>query len=177
MIEPGVVNLYPFEETGGAPERHLEEAIENIDIGGPRCCALAAKNHRYVTVNLQPAALSWGAGRNAQPGARSGPTRRSLARGPSPSPPSTTRPSTTTSAPSDHRGRGLPRPVSPSLQKTTDLRYGENHISRAPSTGDDALSRRPAASRQLHGKALSYNNYLDLNAVLGFVRELQARPS
>src|SRR5690606_20793066 len=49
-----VVNLYPFEETVAKPDVTLEEAIENIDIGGPSMLRSAAKNHSHVTVVVDP---------------------------------------------------------------------------------------------------------------------------
>lgn len=50
-----VVNLYPFQQTVAKPGTTLEEAVENIDIGGPTMLRSAAKNHRYVTVVVDPA--------------------------------------------------------------------------------------------------------------------------
>src|SRR5690606_25854742 len=55
MIDLVVVNLYPFEETVAKPMVHFEEAIENIDIGGPSMLRSAAKNHASVTVVTDPA--------------------------------------------------------------------------------------------------------------------------
>src|SRR5215213_6224449 len=55
MIDLVVVNLYPFEQTVAKPNVHFEEAIENIDIGGPSMLRSAAKNHESVTVVCDPA--------------------------------------------------------------------------------------------------------------------------
>src|SRR5258708_27952768 len=55
LIDLVVVNLYPFEETVAKPDVHFEEAIENIDIGGPSMLRSAAKNHESVTVVCDPA--------------------------------------------------------------------------------------------------------------------------
>ncbi len=55
LIDLVVVNLYPFEETVAKPNVHFEEAIENIDIGGPSMLRSAAKNHDSVTVVCDPA--------------------------------------------------------------------------------------------------------------------------
>src|SRR3954468_11393719 len=55
LIDLVVVNLYPFEETVAKPGVHFEEAIENIDIGGPSMLRSAAKNHESVTVVCDPA--------------------------------------------------------------------------------------------------------------------------
>ena len=54
-IDLVVVNLYPFEQTVAKPNVKLDEAIENIDIGGPSMLRSAAKNHRSVTVIVDPA--------------------------------------------------------------------------------------------------------------------------
>jgi AICAR transformylase/IMP cyclohydrolase PurH len=59
-----VVNLYPFEETVAKPHVEFEEAIENIDIGGPSMLRSAAKNHASVTVVCDPGRLRRGAGRD-----------------------------------------------------------------------------------------------------------------
>ena len=53
-IDMVVVNLYPFEATVAKPSCTLEEAIENIDIGGPSMLRAAAKNYPYVTVIVDP---------------------------------------------------------------------------------------------------------------------------
>src|SRR5690349_8682040 len=55
LIDLVVVNLYPFEQTVAKPGVHFEEAIENIDIGGPSMLRSAAKNHQDVTVVCDPA--------------------------------------------------------------------------------------------------------------------------
>jgi phosphoribosylaminoimidazolecarboxamide formyltransferase / IMP cyclohydrolase len=55
LIDLVVVNLYPFEATIAKPDVTDEEAIENIDIGGPTMLRASAKNHRYVTVVVDPA--------------------------------------------------------------------------------------------------------------------------
>src|SRR6266567_6207499 len=55
LIDLVVVNLYPFEQTVAKPDVHFEEAIENIDIGGPSMLRSAAKNHQSVTVVCDPA--------------------------------------------------------------------------------------------------------------------------
>src|SRR5207249_11475107 len=54
LIDLVVVNLYPFEQTVAKPDVHFEEAIENIDIGGPSMLRSAAKNHESVTVVCDP---------------------------------------------------------------------------------------------------------------------------
>jgi phosphoribosylaminoimidazolecarboxamide formyltransferase/IMP cyclohydrolase len=76
-----VVNLYPFRETIARPDVTLEEAIENIDIGGPSMIRAAAKNYKYVTVVVDPADYSWVMGEmRATDGATSEALRLDLAK-------------------------------------------------------------------------------------------------
>ncbi|MGA0407260.1 MAG: bifunctional phosphoribosylaminoimidazolecarboxamide formyltransferase/IMP cyclohydrolase, partial [Limisphaerales bacterium] len=78
-IDLVVVNLYPFEATIAKPDVTLEEAIENIDIGGPSMLRSAAKNHQSVTVVVDPADYQQVGEAIAQDGATSLALRRSLA--------------------------------------------------------------------------------------------------
>jgi phosphoribosylaminoimidazolecarboxamide formyltransferase/IMP cyclohydrolase len=55
FIDMVVVNLYPFQKTVAKPSVTLDDAIENIDIGGPAMVRSSAKNHRYVTIIVDPA--------------------------------------------------------------------------------------------------------------------------
>ena len=71
-----VVNLYPFVQTVSKEECSLEDAIENIDIGGPTMLRSAAKNHRDVTVMVDPADYAIGARRNARERETRSATRR-----------------------------------------------------------------------------------------------------
>jgi phosphoribosylaminoimidazolecarboxamide formyltransferase/IMP cyclohydrolase len=178
MIDLVVVNLYPFQETVARPDVTLEEAIENIDIGGPAMLRSAAKNYRYVTVICNPQRYP-GVLEEMQRLAGEVPAdlRAELARE------AFAHTACYDSAIYNYLGRDTTGPKdSPGLflhpyERTAELRYGENPHQQA------AFYRRVsltpvglAAARQLHGKALSFNNYLDLEAVLGFVREFQ-RPA
>ena len=163
-----VSNLYPFEATvaSGAP---AAECVEQIDIGGPAMVRAAAKNHARVAVITAPSQYQEAAdavrGRRLHP-ASSGsgwpprPTRPPPAttpRSPPGSPPCT-RPTTSRGRPA---GRTL---VSAVWTRREVLRYGENPHQ------DAALYVRPGAppglatATQLHGKAMSYNNYGDAAA-------------
>lgn len=171
-----VVNLYPFEETvaKGASE---EEAIENIDIGGPTLIRAAAKNYEGVAVLVDPDQYEdFQAEFSNQHGALSLETRRRYAGEAfkrvkvydaaisayfeSPAVPSA--------------GTEIPPTIQFSLSKVADLRYGENPHQQAAIYRDDAcqtISLVDAA--QLAGKELSYNNYSDLDAVLGMVLDYE----
>ncbi|MGD9763821.1 MAG: bifunctional phosphoribosylaminoimidazolecarboxamide formyltransferase/IMP cyclohydrolase [Candidatus Binatia bacterium] len=167
-IDLVVVNLYPFESTVAKPGCTLEEAIENIDIGGPSMIRSAAKNHHDVAVITDPADYApvlaeLGAGG----GGLSDATRSRLAR----------RAFQTTArydgAIADWLGAREATDEAPfgetlhlALRKAQDLRYGENPHQRAALYGDF-----PAIAEQLHGKELSYNNILDTNAALWLMRE------
>ena len=165
-----VVNLYPFEATVARPGVTLDEAVEQIDIGGPTMVRAAAKNHAFTTVATdaqQYADILEQVTPAAAP-------RRSCAAGwlarPSP-----TRPPTTGSLPitlPGPRPRGLFRARSASAcGARTLLRYGENpHQQAALYATSGAAGANVVAAKQLHGKELSYNNLLDLDSALAVVR-------
>ncbi|MCK9900650.1 bifunctional phosphoribosylaminoimidazolecarboxamide formyltransferase/IMP cyclohydrolase [Frankia sp. Cpl3] len=162
-----VVNLYPFRETvaSGASE---DEAIEQIDIGGPAMLRAAAKNHASVAVVVSPgdygdlAAAVRGSGYDL-------PTRRRLA----------ARAFAHTAsydaavaswfasalAPDETaQETGWPDVLAAQWHRTSVLRYGENpHQRAALYVGEDGGGGL-ASARQLHGKPMSYNNYTDTDA-------------
>jgi phosphoribosylaminoimidazolecarboxamide formyltransferase/IMP cyclohydrolase len=172
-IDLVVVNLYPFEATVAKPGCTLEEAIENIDIGGPSMIRSAAKNHHDVGVLTDPA--DYGPVLDelrANEGELSAATRARLAR----------RAFQTTArydgAIADWLGARDCSPDAPfgetlhlALRKAQDLRYGENPHQPAALYGDFF-----AVVEQLHGKELSYNNIMDINAALWLMREFLAEP-
>ncbi|MBV9647900.1 MAG: bifunctional phosphoribosylaminoimidazolecarboxamide formyltransferase/IMP cyclohydrolase [Candidatus Eremiobacteraeota bacterium] len=153
-----VVNLYPFEQTV-ARGATLEEAIEQIDIGGVALIRAAAKNFENVTVLVDP--QQYPAVRAALPGGVDESARRKLA----------TRAFERTAEYDAAIARYLEAGLLPSelpgslaltLPLAEKLRYGENPQSRAAFY----LSSTDAFPEQLWGKALSYNNMLDLDATL-----------
>ncbi len=167
-----VVNLYPFEATVARPDVTLEEAIEQIDIGGPSLIRAAAKNHAFITVATDPAQYARDPGADSGAGLHdAGAAPRSGAAAPSAAPGATTRRSPTTC-----RVRIEPEPfpehVQVSLRRIDVLRYGENpHQQAALYAEPDAASRANlVAAQQLAGKELSYNNLLDLDSALAIVR-------
>jgi phosphoribosylaminoimidazolecarboxamide formyltransferase/IMP cyclohydrolase len=165
-IDMVVVNLYPFEATVARPDCRFEDAIENIDIGGPSMVRSAAKNHHDVTVVVDPADYAAILEElHANGGAVSVATNTRLAR----------KAFATTaqydSAIATYLG-GLgdagrsPETIHIGLRKAQDLRYGENPHQQAALYGDFFR-----AVEQLHGKELSYNNIVDINAAVNLMLE------
>ncbi len=160
-IDLVVVNLYPFEETINRHHPTIEEAIEQIDIGGPAMLRSAAKNFRFKTVIVNPKRYpDILAELREQKGMVSEKTRLALAREVFEH---TAHYDTViadyfdTTAGDDKTG--LPARMSISLQKVQDLRYGENPHQQAALYGNFNLF-----FQKLHGKELSYNNIVDINA-------------
>jgi len=160
-IELLVANLYPFEETIARKEVVMAEAIEQIDIGGPAMVRAAAKNFSSVAVAMDPADYEGIADEMESNDRRlKSETRFILARkafqeiarydGAISS-------YLTNLLPAEK----LPAYVSVTAPKTQELRYGENPHQAAAFYGDFG-----SLFRQLHGKELSFNNILDLQAAL-----------
>ena len=166
------VNLYPFEQTVSREDATLEEAVENIDIGGPAMIRAASKNHRDVTVVVDPDDYNnvldaLGAGEVDEP------YRRALAAKAYAHTASydtaITRYLATTMGETGFSERWLY-----SGRKADNLRYGENpHQSATFYRDPDAAPGSLAAAEQLQGKALSYNNIADSDAALGCVRQFE----
>ncbi len=173
-IDLVVVNLYPFEQTVAKPDVTLEDAIENIDIGGPSMLRSAAKNHQSVTVVVDPADYGRVADQVSENGETTLDLRRELA----------VKVYSRTAAydgaialhlanvyEKEQPGEDLPGKLVVRADKAQDLRYGENPHQRAALYG-----RFGEFYQQLHGKALSYNNILDLTAAAGLIVEFDADP-
>jgi phosphoribosylaminoimidazolecarboxamide formyltransferase / IMP cyclohydrolase len=174
-IDMVVVNLYRFEEVAARADARLEDLIENIDIGGPSLIRAAAKNYQDVAVVVSPA--DYGAlleELRLGGGALSIETRWRLAR----------KAFRTTAdydaAISERLDRvdavpgGLPRELALRAPKLMDLRYGENPHQSAALYG--RAGQGIAGATQLHGKELSYNNLVDLDAAWQLAWEF-ARPA
>jgi phosphoribosylaminoimidazolecarboxamide formyltransferase/IMP cyclohydrolase len=166
-IDIVVVNLYPFAQTVARPACTLEEAIENIDIGGPTMLRAAAKNHAHVAVVTDPADYPAVLAQVQATGAVSAAMRFALA----------CKAFSHTAAydgaisnyltaiDSDGRRGDFPAQFNASFAKVQDLRYGENPHQKAAFYRD--LRPVPGALsnyRQLQGKELSYNNIADADA-------------
>jgi len=179
-IDLVVVNLYPFAKTVAKPDVTWEEAVENIDIGGPSMIRSAAKNHRYVGVLVDPAdydrfieelkknngsiseeyALQL-AGKAFRHTAAYDLMIQDFFR----------------SRMEEEKEELFPEKLLLSLDKVQNLRYGENPHQKAAFYRDDSFHARRRErislvnAEQLHGKELSFNNINDGNAALELVME------
>jgi phosphoribosylaminoimidazolecarboxamide formyltransferase/IMP cyclohydrolase len=167
-IDMVVVNLYPFRATIAKPDCSLEDAIENIDIGGPTMVRAAAKNYQHVTIVTDPADYAVVLREmEASQGAVGLETRFELAKKAF---------SHTaeydgaisnylTSLAPNHTRQSFPQRFNVQLQKVMDLRYGENPHQEAAFYRDAEVPAGALASFvQLQGKELSYNNIADADA-------------
>jgi phosphoribosylaminoimidazolecarboxamide formyltransferase/IMP cyclohydrolase len=163
-----VVNLYPFRATvasGAAPD----ECVEQIDIGGPTMVRAAAKNHASVAVVTSPGQYG-----DALAAVRSGgfdlPARRALAAA-----------AFAHTAAYDvavaewfarqEAGESWPDFVGWTFRRADVLRYGENPHQHAALYADESGAPSLARAEQLHGKQMSYNNYVDTDAALRAANE------
>jgi phosphoribosylaminoimidazolecarboxamide formyltransferase/IMP cyclohydrolase len=174
-IDLVVVNLYPFEKVTANPACSLEEALENIDIGGPTLIRAASKNFEDVVILVDPQDYEW-VMEEFKKGEVSL-SRDQRARLAAKAFAHTARYDTYISRYlSEKEGKGAPfsKELSLSLQKVQDLRYGENPHQRAAfyrNVSNGGFSLCDAIQHQ--GKELSYNNILDTSGALGLVREFQ----
>ncbi len=178
-----VVNLYPFKETIARPGVTIEEAIENIDIGGPTLIRAAAKNHAFVTITCAPDQYGAILQQVRSGGATSPELRRELA---GEAFAHTAAYDTAIAYYFAELGGGaeagtardeisdeFPETVQVSLRRSATLRYGENpHQTAAVYATENASAGSLLRAKQLHGKELSYNNLLDLDSALAMVRSL-----
>ena len=168
-IDLVVVNLYPFRETVARPDCTLDEAIENIDIGGPAMLRAAAKNWRHVGVVVDPAdydAVLADLGANDN-GLSSHAALSSDAAGIRAYGRATTARSPTGSrlATIARRSTGFPQSFHYAAEKRQEMRYGENPHQRAALYREAGAAASATASyRQLQGKELSFNNVADADA-------------
>ncbi|WYP27455.1 bifunctional phosphoribosylaminoimidazolecarboxamide formyltransferase/IMP cyclohydrolase [Alkalihalobacillus sp. FSL W8-0930] len=165
-----VVNLYPFAETIAKEGSTFEDAIENIDIGGPSMLRSAAKNHNHVTVVVDPSDYEHVLAELKENGAVNGDTRRRLAA-------KVFRHTAAYDAMigsylTEAVGEEYPESLTLTYERSQSLRYGENPHQKAAfyksAQGDKSSI---ANATQLHGKELSYNNIGDANAALEIVKE------
>jgi len=168
-----VVNLYPFAATIARPDCSYQEAIENIDVGGPAMLRAAAKNHADVTALVDPADYAGVLAEIDDDGGTSIDTRSRLA---AKAFAHTARYDTTVASYLQQRlgfeDDGFDELLTLYFDKQQDLRYGENPHQRA------AFYRNPGArggsvttARVLQGKGLSYNNVADCDAAIECVRQ------
>jgi len=171
-IDMVVVNLYPFERTIKKEGTTLDEAVENIDIGGPTLIRAAAKNYEFVAVISNPTRYSAVLEELREKGDISMETRKRLALE------AFQHTASYDIAISNYLHRTfLPEQRYPSLFLTRselvqELRYGENWHQNAAFYRDlDAEEPSVSTAKQLHGKQLSYNNILDINDAFELVRD------
>ena len=172
MLDLVVVNLYPFEETIAREGVTVDEAIEQIDIGGPSMVRSAAKNHAFVTLATSPDQYATIAAQIQDQGATTSQLRRELAGA------AFARTAAYDTAIAEYFA-GLetesssPQRVILQLQRRATLRYGENpHQTATLYTSPGAGPHSLVNAEQLNGKELSYNNLLDLDAALAIARSL-----
>ncbi len=167
-IDMVCVNLYPFRETIAKADVTREDAIENIDIGGPSMLRSAAKNNASVTVVCDPADYDRVLAEIRQNGDTTAETRLQLAAK-----------AYTHTAQYDmciatymRREAGLNEKLFLEYDLKQSLRYGENpHQQARFYAASTAGAYSLAAARQLQGKEMSYNNIQDANAALCIVRD------
>jgi len=173
MIDLVAVNLYPFAKTIANPDVTLEDAIENIDIGGPSMVRSASKNFASVTIVVDPSDYDTVLQElKANNGETTYETRAKLA----------TKAFTHTAAYDTMisgymQSKFMPQESFPTLidmkfEKVQDLRYGENpHQNGAFYKSPGYSGPGIASAKQLSGKELSFNNIWDTNAALELVKE------
>ncbi len=171
-----VVNLYPFEATVAKADVTDAEAVENIDIGGPTMVRAAAKNHKFVGVVTNPSQYAPVLEQIQQNGVLTLQLRRSLARDAFAH--TAAYDAAIARYFAEHDGAAtFPETISSTMKRVSELRYGENPHQRAALYIDPKHKDVSAVSaRQLNGKELSYNNYLDLDAALTMCRSFE-RPA
>ena len=169
-IDLVVVNLYPFVATINRPDVTIEDALENIDIGGPTMLRAAAKNFPSVAVVVDPEDYGWVAEKLSGSGLTVEERRRLAAKAFSHVAVYDAAVSgyLTVSSPEDE----LPDSLSIGLTKVSGLRYGENpHQQGALYALAGKSSGGIATAQQLHGRELSFNNLMDADAAWRTVRD------
>jgi phosphoribosylaminoimidazolecarboxamide formyltransferase / IMP cyclohydrolase len=179
-IDLVIVNLYPFQQTVARADCTLDEAIENIDIGGPTMVRAAAKNYQHVAVLTDPADyVPVIQEMRRADGDLSLATRFDLARK------AFSHTAAYDSAISNYltaldvegRRAAFPERLNLNFTKLQDLRYGENPHQQAAFYRDlRAVPGALASYRQLQGKELSYNNLADADAAWECVKTFE-RPA
>ena len=168
FIDMVCVNLYPFRQTIAKPDVKMEDAIENIDIGGPSMLRSAAKNYRDVTVVCDPEDYNRIISEIEETGNTTAKTRLELSAK-----------AYTHTAEYDmciatymRRAAELNEKLFASFDLVQSLRYGENpHQTAKFYASEERVPYSLATARQLNGKEMSYNNIQDANAALNIVRE------
>ncbi len=164
-IDLVVINLYPFEQTLANPDSTHAEMIENIDIGGPAMIRASAKNYKWTAVIVNPARYEEAAALLRENGCTlSGEYRCKLAGEAF----SLTGYYDSVISGYFNKFNGTSRPAvsSVGLKSELSLRYGEN-----PHQSAELFGNFTGIFRKLHGKELSYNNIVDINAAAQLIVE------
>lgn len=177
-IDLVAVNLYPFEEVTSRPSTTLEEAIENVDIGGPTLIRAAAKNHKHVLVVVDPDDYEGVLRLLRDPGGISEAARFDLAVK------AFSHTAQYDAMVAEYLGKRAGRSVTDfpdtlclRFKKSSALRYGENPHQKAAFYVDSYPAQCSLArAEQLAGKELSFNNINDTNAAVRAVLEFD-RPT
>lgn len=176
-IDMVIVNLYPFEATISRPDCSLEDAVENIDIGGPTMVRAAAKNHRDVVILVDANDYSCVLEEmDANDGQTRLATRFDLAIK------AYEHTAAYDGAIANYFGQqvgngapAFPRTLNLQFEKAQDMRYGENPHQKAAFYRERTVAEAGIASAvQLQGKELSYNNVADTDAALECVKNFEA---
>lgn len=171
-IEIVCVNLYPFVETISKPDVTFEDAIENIDIGGPTMLRSAAKNQQYVTVIVDANDYEGVLAELKDAGQTTLQTRRRLAAKVFRH--TAAYDSYISNYLSAELGEEFPEQMTLTYELKQTLRYGENPHQKAAFYQKRLASDFSVAyAEQLHGKELSYNNIQDANAALQIIKEFK----
>ena len=171
-IDLVAVNLYPFQMTTSQPGVSFEDAVENIDIGGPSMLRSAAKNHEFVLPVVDPTdyprVLELLRGKGLTPELRREFAAKVFAH--------TADYDAAIAAYLTPHEDGLPQRLGLAMERAQTLRYGENPGQRAALY----VTEEPRGMRDLtqrHGKELSFNNLLDLDAAMWAVANWSNRPA
>ncbi|MFA5880377.1 MAG: bifunctional phosphoribosylaminoimidazolecarboxamide formyltransferase/IMP cyclohydrolase [Candidatus Margulisiibacteriota bacterium] len=175
LIDLVVVNLYPFEKVTKNPEVNFSEAIENIDIGGPTLIRAAAKNYSFVGVVTNPSQYQEVISELKETkGELSLKIKEQLALA--------AFKYTSTYDTIIHNFLNqkfspvkseFPTLLTPVFEKITDLRYGENPHQKAAFYQEKEAGVGLSQIEQLHGKELSFNNLMDLEAAWSIAKEFE----
>ena len=178
-IDMVVVNLYPFEQTVSKPDVTFDDAIENIDIGGPTMIRAASKNFKDVAVVVDPSDYSKVLDEMKSGGGEvSSDTKLYLARKVFSH---TAQYDTLISNYLNNQGKLseiFPQNFNMSFRKISDVRYGENPHQKAAVYSEPLNAGLSLVDAKiLQGKAMSFNNYLDSSAVIDLAKEFNEYPS
>ena len=154
-IDMVVCNLYPFQKIAKNPTSTLSEKIENIDIGGPTMIRAAAKNNKWVTIIIDP--TDYKSIQNSIKGGGINENKRLALAGKA-----------------FHHCASYDRAISTELQgSAVHLRYGENPHQKALVLNEKYPSCGLPQAKQIQGKEMSYNNFLDGEAALLCLHEFK----